>query len=58
MIHVSQHFGTFWEAEQFVEGYLRNYHPAGYGTHLTIDPSPEHPAGPWHVHGHRGSSSD
>lgn len=31
-------FDTFQEAETFVRDYYREWHPAGYGTHLEVHP--------------------
>jgi hypothetical protein len=58
MVYVSRYFESQAEAEEFVRGYKVQYHPAGYGTLLTVVHTPASPAGPWHVTGTRGSSAD
>lgn len=53
-INIKDTFPSKEEAEAFRERYYRNYHPAGYGTSLTITED----NGQWIVQGYRFSSCD
>jgi hypothetical protein len=55
MISIHETFPTRQEAEIWAAGYKSSYHPAGYGTTLTIEEAPD---GSWIVRGHRYSSCD
>lgn len=54
MIPVTGTFDTREGAQAAVEAYYREFHPAGYGTSLTVTKA----AGKWHVAGHRFASCD
>ena len=54
MIPIRETFPTQQEAEAWAAGYKVNYHPAGYGTTLTI----EEIDGRWIVRGYLYSSCD
>jgi hypothetical protein len=55
MIQIRETFPTKAEAEIWAARYKSEYHPAGYGTRLTISEAPD---GQWIVSGHRYSSCD
>lgn len=56
MIHIKKEgFDTRAEAEQWRDKYYQNYHPAGYGTVITIS---EEADGSFTAKGSRGTSCD
>lgn len=54
LIPVTGTFDTREGAQAAVEAYYRDFHPAGYGTHLTMIAA----ADKWQVVGHRFASCD
>ena len=57
MIRIDKAFVSRELAEAFVSKYLQDYHPFGYGTHLTII-EPDKQGAPYRVKGHRYASCD
>lgn len=56
MIRIYETFDTEAEAVAFRDRYYRNYHPAGYGTHITIEQ--DRTTGKWRAYGSRSHSCD
>ena len=54
-VEVRQHFATILDAQLFVESYLQQWHPLGYGTMARIVPADD---GGYDVHITRGESCE
>jgi hypothetical protein len=56
LVNIYEEFASHEEAEQYQEAMYRNYHPAGYGTHIAI--VKDDTTGRYICRGYRYSSCD